>query len=868
MIDLFGPEPHFATPPTQLFVGTTNVRFKIGKTGIVGNGVSLAPFMTQFLKEREWVPRLSAYVTNCNYSIYDERSGYASIPRYLLDELVKFLEKRQVPYEIIPIQPVKPKPIKLKPKKGFSPRENQVAIIDFMTSAAAYKPISAQTGIGKQCTNSTPIKIPGGWTTHGTVRVGDIVTAWDGTPSRVDGVFPQGVQQIYRVNFGDGRYLDVGAEHLWTMVYPSDTGGSERSSILKKRVVNTLELLDRMQHPHTANRTYIPLCESELIDNVALPVHPYLLGVLLGDGSLNGDTVGLSTDSEIIDRIQGCLPENVMVGKETSPSRGTCHYVNITRIRGNKNPLVQVLQELGLWKKLSTNKFIPSAFLNASHDQRMALIRGLMDTDGTASKNGSIQYATSSERLAKDVQLLIRSVGGICSISSKLPMYKYRGEYRQGHRSYILNIRYRYPASLFSLERKKVLAPETNQYSENLKLRVTSVMPLPEKEECTCISIDHPDQLYVTKDFIVTHNTACAELAMCKLGVVTLIVLNSLIDQWYKSLRQHIAIASHEIYVVQGIEPLKKLWEAIKNGYRPKVLIFSTRTLVYYGVNPKGPYAELPSYAKLQEVLGIGFKIMDEVHLGFHANTRVDLVSNIAHNVYLSATYQRNHYQGCRIFNMVFPKELRFGEAFQKKFTTVHMLRYQLGIPPSDSQKMRSPKGYNHALYENYIRRNNRHFDFFMQSVVIPIIEMYFLNIRKPGQLMLILCQTRKFALRMELYLKKWFGNRGTVAVYFSGEKGKNGADRNLLADLIISTHKSCGTGRDIKNLKSCLNTVSFASSPLSSQVLGRLRELPGEDTVFIDIWNPEIGSHLNHCSNRLDVYKNKALHVFEGILQ
>ena len=736
------------------------------------------------MKEREWVPRLSAYVTNCNYSIYDESSGYASIPRYLLDELVKFLDNRRVPYEIINVPPVKPRQIKLKPKKGFCPRDNQHAIVDFMTSSAAYKPISAQTGIGKQCTNSTPIKIPGGWTTHGAVRVGDIVTAWDGTPSRVDGVFPQGLQQVFQVSFEDGRFVHVGARHLWTILYP--VGGT-----LISLTVNTLELLSLLEHH---NEIFIPLCESEIINDVALSMDPYAFGLFL---IANSD----------------CDPTPVEIQSQYNLA------------------------------------------LNASHEQRLALLQSFMDLGGSVSSTGEIRFATTVKAFVDVVETLVRSIGGICHTV-------------QNAGNYVSNIRYRYPKHLFQLQKKRDEVSDIDQYEPNRRLRVSAVVPLSEKEECTCISIDHPDQLYVTKDFIVTHNTACAELAICKLGVTTLIVLNSLIDQWYKSLRQHIAIASHEIYVVQGIEPLKKLWEAIKNGYRPKVLIFSTRTLVYYGVNPKGPYAEMPSYAKLQEVLGIGLKIMDEVHLGFHANTRVDLVSNIAHNVYLSATYQRNHYQGRRIFDMVFPRELRFGEEFQKKFTTVHMLRYQLGIPPSDSQKMRSPKGYNHALYENYVRRNSKYFNVFMQAVVVPIIEMYFLGVRKPGQLMLILCQTRKFALRMEEYLKKWYGNRGSVAVYFSGEKGKNGADRNLLADLIISTHKSCGTGRDIKNLKSCLNTVSFASSPLTSQVLGRLREIPGEDTIFVDIWNAEVGSHLGHHNDRLDVYRNKALHVFEGILQ
>ena len=782
MLNLFGPDPTFAAPPVQILVGTTNIRLKIDKRGNVGNGTSLAPFMTQYLKEREWVPRLSSYVTINNYSVYDEKTGYASLPRYVLDKLTEYLVTHGVNFELAQVAPVKPRPIKLKIKKNFSPREDQPKVIEFMTSERAYKPISAQTGIGKQCTNSTPIKIPGGWTTHGAVKVGDTVTAWDGTPSCVNGVFPQGLQDVFRVHFADGRSLDVGGEHLWTILYSTKHG-------IRSDVVSTLNLMDILQNPNTPGSVHIPLCESELLEDIDLPNDPYFLGFHLGD--------------------------------------------------------VAAAQ-------------IPLKYLNASHDQRLKLLQGILDNDGMPNNFG-VGFCTTSFRLASVVQYLVYSIGGTCSIEN----VAFGGSVFQK-----LDIRYKYPRLLFSMEKKRDFFSNTDHYSENLKLQVTAVVPLPEKEECTCISIDHPDQLYVTKDFIVTHNTFCAEVAICEMGLTTMVVLNSLIDQWYKSLRQHTNIASHEIYVVQGFEPLRKLWEAIKNGYRPKIVIFSTRTLVSYAVNPKGQYELLPSYAKFQEILGIGMKIMDEVHLGFHANTKVDLVSNIAHNIYLSATYQRNHYQGKRIFDMVFPRELRFGEEFQKKFTTVHMLRYRLGIPPDDCGRMRSPKGYNHALYENYLRRRPQYFNDFMESVVVPVVEMFYLPVRKPGQLFLLLCQTRKFALKMEEYLKKWFAGRGTVAVYFSGEKGKNGADKNLLADIIISTHKSCGTGRDIKNLKTCLNTVSFASAPLSSQVLGRLREIPGEDTIFVDVWNMDVGSHSSHRDSRMEVYRNKALKLFESTLR
>ena len=85
------------------------------------------------------------------------------------------------------------------------------------------------------------------------------------------------------------------------------------------------------------------------------------------------------------------------------------------------------------------------------------------------------------------------------------------------------------------------------------------------------------------------------------------------------------------------------------------------RTLALYAVENNEPYSELPSYDELLRTLGIGIKVVDECHLNFNTNALIDLKSNVKMNIYLSATYQRSSYQGRKIFNMVFPTELKFG---------------------------------------------------------------------------------------------------------------------------------------------------------------------------------------------------------------
>lgn len=356
--------------------------------------------------------------------------------------------------------------------------------------------------------------------------------------------------------------------------------------------------------------------------------------------------------------------------------------------------------------------------------------------------------------------------------------------------------------------------------------------------------------------------TMASIYSICKLGYPALISLGLLIDQWFKSILQFTDISRDDIYVVKGFDTLANLWKGIENGFRPKILLFSMRTLDLYAVKCEGAYAELPPYNELVKVLGIGVKVVDECHLNFNTNVLIDLKSNIKMNIYLSATYQRSSYQGRKIFDMVFPSELKFGEQFVKKYTTVYTCAYRLSINPRDLGRFRSFKGYNHAKYENYLVRHKTVLEYFVDLVIKTCLYKYFDEVKKEGQHCLILVQTQQFACALAEYLTEQRAD--TVSVFFAGSRDAYGKEENLDADIIVSTIKSCGVGRDIKNLKTCINTVSFSSPPQCTQVLGRLRELPNEETIFVDIYNTEIQQHVRHMYNRTAIYDVRAAKVIK----
>jgi hypothetical protein len=169
------------------------------------------------------------------------------------------------------------------------------------------------------------------------------------------------------------------------------------------------------------------------------------------------------------------------------------------------------LKTMGLWNHLSYDKFIPKQYLFASIDDRLELLRGLMDTDGSPSGHSTAEYSTSSRRLADDVKFLVLSLGGDCRVVCRTPKYTYKGEIKEGHESFRLYISFEEQSSIFNLSRKKSKCKNKRNPNYPIGRRVESISHVGIKK-CRCILVSNPDHLYVTDNFIVTHNTYCMDL--------------------------------------------------------------------------------------------------------------------------------------------------------------------------------------------------------------------------------------------------------------------------------------------------------------------------------------------------------------------
>lgn len=368
------------------------------------------------------------------------------------------------------------------------------------------------TGCGKAQPLYSKLKTPSGWITMREVQVGDQLMMPDGTTAAVNGVFPQGKKSIYKVTFADGRTAESCDEHLWK-VYNKHWKD-------KWKVMALSEIIDKLNNSKL--EIYIPLLTASEDNNISLPIDPYALGALLGDGGMKGGSLGISSaDQFILDKVQSGIGEEFVVARSTESSKYDYIIKSAKAVPGKsvsgvfKHKIRESLSNLGLLGKGSYDKFIPEIYKSASVNQKLELLKGLMDTDGYVCKLGRLDFTTTSIQLANDVVDVIRSIGGIARITtSENKSYMYNGVNTPCHASYRVTIRYKDPKSLVSLPRKLERMSEQYQYSDasknkELKLKISKIEYVGEVE-AQCISVNHPEHLYITDNYVVTHNTEIA----------------------------------------------------------------------------------------------------------------------------------------------------------------------------------------------------------------------------------------------------------------------------------------------------------------------------------------------------------------------
>ncbi|OBG98215.1 replicative DNA helicase [Mycobacterium sp. E3247] len=427
--------------------------------------------------------------------------------------------------------------------------------------------VAARPGVGKALALDTPLPTPTGWTTMGDVAVGDELLGADGRPTRVvaaTGVMLG--RPCYEVEFSDGTVIVADAEHQWLTETRASRKSAQAAAVGYNRYKNQrtfaavrttaeiaesvrCETKDRRLNHSVVNARALDLPDRELL------IPPYTLGAWLGDGTSAAAQI-TTADPELIMRIEAdgvvavpsesaryryqlLLPASddpaprqcVVCGKDFVPQTSqvrTCGRSCGGRARFVSAPVpsptcvrcagpssgMRLCQQCHaavgtLQARLRTlgvlgNKHIPMEYLRGSEAQRRALLAGLLDTDGTVTAGGAVQFSVTSHRLALDAAELIVSLGYRCQTSTK----RVRGRRESSSIAYTLT--FSTEDTVFALQRKAILHKERRAATGTVRSGsrfIVEIRPI-ETVPVRCVEVDNDSHLYLaSKAMIPTHNS-------------------------------------------------------------------------------------------------------------------------------------------------------------------------------------------------------------------------------------------------------------------------------------------------------------------------------------------------------------------------
>lgn len=357
------------------------------------------------------------------------------------------------------------------------------------------------TGEGKACPDYTPLPTPDGWKVVGDIKVGDYIFARNGKPTKVIGVYPQGEIPVYEVVLKDGRKVECGPEHRWT-VY--DNRGRTQ------KVLTTEEMFSNFKNVSRGYKYSIPTADAAEYSEKRFKIDPYVMGVFLGNGCKNTNGYfELSSDDEPcvneIGRLINAKP------KKSAGNNYTWHFGDngyCKRIR-ELDPIYEDL----LSHAYCHEKYIPNEYKLGSVDQRYALIQGLLDTDGNIYEgkdpNGmrySIQYWTCSEKLRDDFIEVMNSLGYSCTWGTG-----HKDEDKK-HFQYVVhvNVPNEDKPKLFRLNRKLEIAKRAaslKKRKDYSKIAIVDIIKTDKITKQTCFTVEDSEHLFLVGNYVATHNT-------------------------------------------------------------------------------------------------------------------------------------------------------------------------------------------------------------------------------------------------------------------------------------------------------------------------------------------------------------------------
>jgi hypothetical protein len=744
----------------------------------------------------------------------------------------------------------------------------QIDFIKFVLEQANKKEKVAgilSPGTGKAQPISTIMPTPYGEKVLKYLKKGDIIFGADGKPTTVSAVFDRGVLDVYKVTFSDGRTAICAKDHLWEVNNHKNYGMHQVISLGDimedyKRLVpygNAAQFED-YEYKYSIPFIYAPV----QYETKAIEYDPYLLGLLAGNIDKNiefsFEEIKITSRNKYISEYIGKTYDIEVI---RYPITGNTYFRKRNRLITFDDINLVNNCELNV-SSLSRGLFNP-IYTRNSEEVRLSLLQGLMDANGHIKDDNDlfpVYYKSKHGTLIDCVRKLIIGFGYIANID-KHNKYKL-----------IIDVPNMFKAKLFKEPKKKAIAykassridPDRNRWTYNYITKIEYAG----QEECRCIQVEAADQLYLTTDCVVTHNTFMACYSAIKVGLRTLIIVptSGIKQQWIDTLTD-----------MFNVDPSR-----VKAVNKPSDFINVKADFVVVSQASLSVLNKQYNLEKIMKDNKFGIKVIDEVQMWFHNIIKVDGNSNICHNWYLTGTFGRSGQEENDLYQKMFGDLQIFREKNKKStifnprpgniygmkpYMHVKMMWTKSGLSKEEIQSVMGSMRYSERA-EKWVRYGisvpaytnlvippdgtmTKHLGHILKTIKMADKEVTY------GR-MLVLDSTIAATEIIADKLKKMFPNKKIYTYHSKHTKEENDIAK-AEADILVSTVKSAGTGFDMKDLSKLVVSAPFCSWILSDQISGRLRRRPDDKDVYMwDIVDAEIKQLRSWANTRADCYKRK----------
>lgn len=353
-------------------------------------------------------------------------------------------------------------------------------------------------------------------------------------------------------------------------------------------------------------------------------------------------------------------------------------------------------------------------------------------------------------------------------------------------------------------------------------------------------------------------------LSFNRIGLRTLIQLRGrFVEQWIDEIENVLSISKRDIVVIRGRDALiSAINMAYAGELQAKIVIITWKTLFnlfkdYENDGLEGTYGIEPD--ELYQIFAIGTKVVDEVHLDFHLNFRSEIYTNVLSSIHLSATLKTKDPFKARIYEIAFPYESFYHDPGVDPYIGVHAIQYQAINKNVFRTKEAGSDVYAHTAFEKSIRRRRKIKRKYLQLIDWSF-RTYYNNVRRGRQKCLIYCAMTDFCEEVSEYLRRHYGEVLNIQTFVSG------SDEQILrdADVIVSTLGSCGTGKDIPDLRTVIMTTAVNKYEANRQAIGRIRYLknyPEDIPYFVYFYCQDIEKQRRYHDDKYWQLKDIALY-------